>query len=68
MESVQPEVSKPRPFERQEPNKSIQRGVGGIAQAKAAKFALADSSLIKRVTGVVLGSGAVVRALSFRHE
>jgi hypothetical protein len=68
MESVQPGISKPRPFERQEPNKSIQRGVGGIAQAKVAKFGLADSSVIKRVTAVVLSSGAAVRALSFRHE
>lgn len=68
MESVEPALNKPSLAHLQEPIKSVQRGVGGFAHAKAANLPLVDSNLIKRVTAVVVGSGAEVRAISFRHE
>ena len=68
MESVHPGFDQSRRLEPHEPIKSVQRGVGGFAGAKAADFSVTDLNLIKRVTAVVVGSGAVVRAVSFRHE
>jgi CHAT domain-containing protein len=68
MESVQVTLDKPKTAQLRQPIKSVERGVGGFAQAKAANVPLADSNLIKQVTAVVVGSGAAVRALSFRHE
>jgi CHAT domain/Domain of unknown function (DUF4384) len=68
MESVQGTLNKAGSAQFQEPIKSVQRGVGGFARGKAVNFTLVDSNLIKRVTAVVVDSGAAVRALSFRHE
>ena len=46
----------------------VERGVGGIAKGKTVSYPLSDGSLVRKVTDIVAGTGAVVRALSFRHE
>lgn len=48
--------------------KSIQsRGIGQISPGKKASFSLSDGKQIEKVTEVVMGKGAVVRKLSFKH-
>jgi hypothetical protein len=46
----------------------VERGVGGIAKGKIVSYALSDGKTIQKVTDVVTGSGAVVRAVSFEHR
>ena len=46
----------------------VQRGVGGISKGKAASYTLSDGQVIEKVTDVVSGTGAVVRAVSFKHR
>ena len=46
----------------------LQRGVGGITKGRRVTYRLADGKSIKKVTDVVTGTGAVVRALSFHHR
>jgi CHAT domain-containing protein len=48
--------------------KIVERGVGGIAKGKSVSYPLSDGRLVRKVTEIVAGTGAVVRALSFRHE
>ncbi len=48
--------------------KFVQRGVGGISKGKAATYTLSDGQVIEKVTEVVSGTGAVVRAVSFKHR
>jgi CHAT domain-containing protein len=48
--------------------KIVERGVGGIAKGKTVSYPLSDGSMIQKVTDVVAGSGAVVRAISFEHR
>ena len=48
--------------------KLVQRGVGGISKGKAATYTLSDGQVIEKVTEVVSGVGAVVRAISFQHR
>ena len=43
----------------------VERGVGGVAKGKTVSFPLSDGRLVQKVTEVVAGSGAVVRAISF---
>ncbi len=47
--------------------KIVERGVGGITEGKAKSFKLKDGKVIQSVTEIVRGTGAVVRAVSFRH-
>jgi len=48
--------------------KSLQaRGIGRITAGKKASFSLSDGKRVEKVTEVVMGKGAVVRKLSFRH-
>jgi hypothetical protein len=46
----------------------VERGVGGVVKGKTTSYPLSDSALIKKVTEILAGTGAVVRAISFRHE
>jgi tetratricopeptide (TPR) repeat protein len=46
----------------------VERGVGGVAKGKTVSYALSDGKTIQKVTDVVAGSGAVVRAISFEHR
>lgn len=46
----------------------VERGAGGIAKGKTVSYPLSDGSTIQKVTEVVAGSGAVVRAISFEHR
>ena len=46
----------------------VERGVGGVATGKTANYPLSDGRLVQKVTEVVAGSGAVVRAISFEHR
>lgn len=46
----------------------VERGVGGVTKGKAVSYALSDGRTIQKVTEVVAGSGAVVRAISFQHR
>jgi hypothetical protein len=46
----------------------IQRGVGGLTKGQAVTYVLSDGKKIQKVTDVVSGSGAVVRAVSFHHK
>jgi CHAT domain-containing protein len=46
----------------------VERGVGGVAKGKTVSYALSDGRTIQKVTDVVAGSGAVVRAISFEHR
>ena len=48
--------------------KLVQRGVGGISKGKAATYTLSDGQVIEKITEVVSGTGAVVRAVSFKHR
>jgi CHAT domain-containing protein len=48
--------------------KLVQRGVGGISKGKAATYTLSDGQVIEKVTEVVSGTGAVVRAVGFKHR
>jgi CHAT domain/Domain of unknown function (DUF4384) len=68
MESVHVTLNKPGTAQLRQAIKSVQRGVAGFGQAKAANVPLADNNLIKQVTTVVVGYDAAVRAVSFRHE
>lgn len=45
----------------------VERGVGGITEGKAKSFHLKGGKAIQSVTEIVKGTGAVVRAISFRH-
>jgi S1-C subfamily serine protease/CHAT domain-containing protein len=47
--------------------RSLERGVGGISEGKAETFRLKDGKAIQNITNIVQGTGAVVRAVSFRH-
>ncbi|MEW6109632.1 MAG: CHAT domain-containing protein [Nitrospirota bacterium] len=47
--------------------RSLERGVGGITEGKSKSFNLKDGKTIQSVTEIVKGTGAVVRAISFRH-
>lgn len=46
----------------------VQRGVGGITQGQAFTYTLSDGERIEKMTEVVTGSGALVRAVSFEHR
>lgn len=46
----------------------VQRGVGGVGKGKRVTYPLSDGRRIQKVTEVVSGSGAVVRAISFHHR
>jgi len=46
---------------------SLERGVGGITEGKAKSFKLKSGKSIQNITEIVKGTGAVVRAISFRH-
>ncbi len=46
---------------------SLERGVGGITEGKAKSFHLKGGKTIQNITEIVKGTGAVVRAVSFRH-
>ncbi len=46
----------------------VERGVGGVAKGKTVSYPLSDGKLVQKVTDVVAGSGAVVRAISFEHR
>jgi hypothetical protein len=46
----------------------VERGVGGVAKGKVVSYTLSDGRTIQKVTDVVAGSGAVVRAISFEHR
>jgi len=48
--------------------KIVERGVGGVAKGKTVSYPLSDGRLVQKVTDVVAGSGAVVRAISFEHR
>jgi CHAT domain-containing protein len=48
--------------------KIVERGVGGVAKGKIVSYPLSDGRLVQKVTDVVAGSGAVVRAISFEHR
>ncbi|MBI4848906.1 MAG: CHAT domain-containing protein [Nitrospirae bacterium] len=45
----------------------VERGVGGVTEGKAKGFHLKDGKSVQSVTEIVKGTGAVVRAVSFRH-
>ncbi len=47
--------------------RSLERGVGGITQSKMKTFHLKNGKTVQHVTEVVQGTGAAVRAISFRH-
>ncbi len=46
----------------------VERGVGGMAKGKTVSYPMSDGRHIQKVTEVVAGSGAVVRAISFEHR
>jgi CHAT domain-containing protein len=46
----------------------VERGVGGVAKGKTVSYPLSDGKLVQKVTEVVAGTGAVVRAISFEHR
>lgn len=46
----------------------VERGVGGVSKVKTVSYPLSDGKLVQKVTDVVAGSGAVVRAISFEHR
>jgi hypothetical protein len=46
----------------------VERGVGGVTKGKTVSYPMSDGSHIQKVTDVVVGSGAVVRAISFEHR
>jgi hypothetical protein len=46
----------------------VERGVGGVAKGKTVSYPLSDGRTIQKVTEIVAGSGAVVRAISFEHR
>jgi CHAT domain-containing protein len=48
--------------------KIVERGVGGVAKGKTVNYPLSDGRLVQKITDVVAGSGAVVRAISFEHR
>jgi hypothetical protein len=48
--------------------KIVERGVGGITRSKSASYPKEDGTLVRRVTEIIAGTGAAVRAISFRHE
>ena len=48
--------------------KIVERGVGGVDKGKTVSYTLSDGRTIQKVTDVVAGSGAVVRAVSFHHR
>ncbi|HOE18731.1 MAG TPA: CHAT domain-containing protein [Syntrophorhabdaceae bacterium] len=47
--------------------RSLERGVGGITQGKMKTFHLKNGKTVQHVAEVVQGTGAAVRAISFRH-
>jgi hypothetical protein len=51
----------------QEKVRSLERGIGGISAGRTKGFRLKDGKVIQNVTTIVQGTGAVVRAVSFRH-
>ena len=46
----------------------VERGVGGVTKGKAVSYALSDGRNIQKVTELVTGAGAAVRAVSFQHK
>jgi hypothetical protein len=46
----------------------VERGVGGVATGKTVNYPLSDGRLVQKVTEIVAGSGAAVRAISFEHR
>ncbi len=68
MESVQAGKNQPGLVPLQESVTGRQRGVGGIAQAGAENLTARDGELIKRVTDIIVATGAVVRSMSFHHR
>jgi len=46
----------------------VQRGVGGITKGQPVSYTLSDGKKIQKVTDVVTGTGAVVRAITFHHR
>jgi hypothetical protein len=46
----------------------VERGVGGVAKGKAVNYELSDGRHIQKVTELVTGAGAAVRAVSFQHK
>ena len=48
--------------------KIVERGVGGVAKGKTVSYPLSDGRLVQKVTEIVAGTVAVVRAISFEHR
>jgi hypothetical protein len=48
--------------------KIVERGVSGIAKGKTVTYPLSDGQRVQKVTEIVAGAGAVVRAISFEHR
>jgi hypothetical protein len=48
--------------------KIVERGVGGVAKGKTVNYPLSGGRRVEKVTEVVVGTGAVVRAISFEHK
>jgi len=46
----------------------VQRGVGGISKGQLVSYTLDDGKKIQKVTEVVSGTGAVVRAITIQHQ
>lgn len=46
----------------------MQRGAGGITKGQVVTYHLSDGKKIQKVTEVVSGTGAMVRAISFHHR
>jgi hypothetical protein len=46
----------------------VERGVGGVTKGKAVSYPLSDGRRVNKVTEVVAGIGAAVRAVSFQHN
>ncbi len=46
----------------------VVRGIGGVKKGSVTRVKLSDGSEVKQAQEMLTGEGAVVRALSFRHE
>ncbi|HEX9879827.1 MAG TPA: CHAT domain-containing protein [Candidatus Binatia bacterium] len=68
MEAAEDSQKKQLSREIQQQIQVIQRGVGGITKGRQVTYRLADGKSIQKVTDMVTGTGAVVRAISFHHR
>lgn len=68
MESVDEGTQKQLSQEIQQRIILVQRGVGGVTKGKATSYKLSDGKQIQKVTDVVSGAGAVVRAITIQHQ